>query len=334
MDPVSQSVVGAVFPQSVSNKKEIKKATLIGLLAGMAADLDIIIRSSSDPLLFIDYHRQFTHSLIFIPFGGLIVALLLWPFMRRKLKFKKIAFYSTLGYATHCILDSCTTYGTELLWPFSNERIAWNNISVVDPIFTIVVAIFVIVSFRKKSVNYARIGILFLVFYLLLGTYQRDRAEQYLLNISALRGHNPEQILVHPTIGNIVLWRSIYRNGDTFFVDGIRPAIFTNTKFYEGNLIKKFDLEKEFPNLESDSILYNDILRFKHFTNDYLVFYPPDKTGIADLRYSALPNEIKPLWGIETDLSKQDKHIKFINFRDLNSDKLKTFWLMLMGKNI
>ncbi len=37
-------------------------------------DMDVLIRSASDPLLAIEYHRHFTHALAFIPVGGLIAA--------------------------------------------------------------------------------------------------------------------------------------------------------------------------------------------------------------------------------------------------------------------
>jgi len=47
------------------------KACVIGALAGMAPDLDILIRSSSDPLLKLEFHRHFSHSLFFIPVGTL-----------------------------------------------------------------------------------------------------------------------------------------------------------------------------------------------------------------------------------------------------------------------
>jgi membrane-bound metal-dependent hydrolase YbcI (DUF457 family) len=74
MDPVSQGTVGAAFAQGVSNKRSIVKVSVVGFLAGLAPDLDVLIRSSTDPVLFLEYHRQFTHSLFFIPFGALLVA--------------------------------------------------------------------------------------------------------------------------------------------------------------------------------------------------------------------------------------------------------------------
>ena len=62
-----------------------------------------------------------------------------------------ILFLKTLGYSTHGLLDACTSYGTQLFWPFSNERISWNNISIVDPLFTIPVLILVVIAIRTKK---------------------------------------------------------------------------------------------------------------------------------------------------------------------------------------
>ena len=68
MDPLTQGTLGAALPQSLSQKQLAGSAGLLGFLAGMAPDLDVLIRSSSDPLLFLEYHRQFTHSLVFMDF--------------------------------------------------------------------------------------------------------------------------------------------------------------------------------------------------------------------------------------------------------------------------
>ena len=80
MDPLSQGALGASASQSFASEPgKQRSAMLVGLLAGMAPDLDIFIRSANDPLLFLDFHRQFTHSLFFIPVGALLCALILYP---------------------------------------------------------------------------------------------------------------------------------------------------------------------------------------------------------------------------------------------------------------
>lgn len=118
MDPLTQGLLGASLPQSVSKKHNVVVAGVLGLLAGMAPDLDVLIRSSTDPLLYLEFHRQFTHSLLFIPIGSLICALVLHPLIskRRGLSFKQSWLFCALGYGTHALLDSCTSYGTQLFW--------------------------------------------------------------------------------------------------------------------------------------------------------------------------------------------------------------------------
>ena len=51
MDPFTQGIVGVTASQSIS-QKALLVASLIGLLAGLAPDIDIFIRSDEDPLLF------------------------------------------------------------------------------------------------------------------------------------------------------------------------------------------------------------------------------------------------------------------------------------------
>ena len=97
MDPISQGTVGAAFAQSTANKKNIIKIGIIGFLAGLAPDLDVFIRSSTDPILSLEYHRQFTHSLFFIPFGALIVTLMIFPFFKKSLSLKTVYVASFFG---------------------------------------------------------------------------------------------------------------------------------------------------------------------------------------------------------------------------------------------
>ena len=127
MDPVSQGVFGAVFAQTRSQKKNLAKAAVVGALAGMAPDLDIALRSTNDPLFALEFHRHFTHALIFIPVGALICSLVFYRFFRKRLRFAEIYLFALFGYGSHGLLDACTTYGTMLLWPFSDMRVAWND---------------------------------------------------------------------------------------------------------------------------------------------------------------------------------------------------------------
>ena len=218
MDPLSQGTVGAAFAQSTGNKNNLFKIGVIGFLAGMAPDLDVLIQSSNDPILFLEYHRQFTHSLFFIPIGSLIVALFISPFMKSSMNFKTVYIASFLGYATHGLLDACTSYGTLLFWPFSNERITWNNISIVDPLFTIPALILVGTAIKTRKKIFSFFSIAWIIFYLSLGFVQYERALSGANELAKSRGHDAERLTLKPSFGNIILWKSIYQYQDVFYV--------------------------------------------------------------------------------------------------------------------
>ena len=164
MDPISQGTVGAVFAQTISSKKDIVKITVIGCLAGMAPDLDILIQSREDPILFLEYHRQFTHGL----------------------------------------LDACTSYGTQLFWPFSDERVSWNNVSIVDPLFTIPIGILIAISITKRNKKFSFLAIGWVIIYLLFGFFQYERAYSSAKDLANSRSHNADRLTLKPSFGNLV----------------------------------------------------------------------------------------------------------------------------------
>ena len=330
MDPISQGTVGAAFAQSTANKKNILSISLIGFLAGLAPDLDVLIRSSTDPILFLEYHRQFSHSLFFIPFGALIVAIFLYPLFRKSISFKTVYMASFLGYATHGLLDACTSYGTLLFWPFSNERVTWNNISIVDPLFTIPILILVgtAIKTRKRLFSYFAIG--WVAFYLSLGFVQYDRAFEAANKLALSRGHNPERLTLKPSFGNLILWKSIYQHEENFYVDAIRTV--QSSTWCSGESIRIFDYQLHLPNLEKDSQQRKDIERFRWFSQDYLGF-DEEKNLVTDVRYSMIPNQIAPMWGLVIDHQRGiNAHGIWWTGRGLGQGQLDLFKEMLSGK--
>ena len=331
MDPLSQGAVGTAFAQSTANKKNIFKISVIGFLAGLAPDLDILINSSTDPILFLEYHRQFTHSLFFIPFGSLIVALILFPFVKSSMSKKTVYYASLLGYATHGLLDACTSYGTQLFWPFSNERVTWNNISIVDPLFTIPVLILVVIAIKTKKKIFSFFSIGWVIFYLSLGFIQYERALLAAVELAQVRGHSPERLTLKPSFGNLILWKSIYQHKETFYVDAIRAA--QSSTWCAGESIRVFDYQYHLPNLEKESQQKKDIERFRWFSQDYLG-YDKERNIITDVRYSMIPNQIAPMWGLMIDEQRGvNDHAIWWTSRSLDQSQIDLFKSMLKGRN-
>lgn len=334
MDLLTQGLLGATMAQSGARQQETRIATGIGFFAGIAADMDILIQSENDPLLNIEFHRHFTHSLFFVPLGALIVALLLWPFLRKRLLFVRLYLFTLLGYCLSGVLDAFTSYGTHLLWPVNDERVAFNIISVLDPAFTLILLIAGVIAFRKYSHTAARVGLLLAAAYLSFGWVQLQRAETVAESLIADRGHRAEELLVKPTLANLVLWRSIYQFEGKLYVDAIRVGLFSEPRIYPGESIEKFVLERDLSALPVSSVLANDIARFNHFSAGLLAIRPEQPNVLVDVRYSNLPMTIAPLWGIEIDPEQPDQHAKYMLYRDSSSATREKFLKLLLGEHI
>ena len=326
MDPLSQAVFGASLSQSSTKEKNQQfSALIIGALSGMAPDLDIFIQSSNDPLLFLEYHRHFTHSLFFIPLGALLCALVFYPFIKKKLSFSKVYLFSLLGFATHGLLDACTSYGTQLFWPFSEQRIAWNIVSIIDPLFTLPVLILVSLAAYKRHALLARIAFVYAVVFLSLGLIQKDRAETALQDLAQYRGHTPERIAVKPSFANRHLWKLIYEYNGIYYVDAVK--LLNRGNIYKGEFIQKLNLQRDIPGFISGSQQAKDIERFRKFSNNFLALNPSNHNIIIDIRYSFIPNNIKMMWGIK--LNNPNEHVVFVTNSQPNKQIRKQFFDML-----
>lgn len=332
MDIITQGLLGAALAQTVSKNNDARIATAIGFAAGLLADADALIRSSSDPLLNIEFHRHFSHSLIFVPIGGLLAAIILWPFLRNRVPFMRLLLFALLGYAGSGLLDACTSYGTQLLWPFSDERVAWSIIAIVDPVFSLILIVSIGIGLKFRKPAATQIGLMLASIYLLFGFWQHHNAYDTAQTLAQQRGHQVDRMMVKPTMANLVLWRSIYQSGDHFYVDGIRLRFFNEDIIYPGGSSKRFIADRDMPDLAPDSALNHDINRFQFFSNDYVIIDPERNNVLVDLRYSMLPTGLSPLWGIDMNVETNDQHAAFINYRDSSAETRGQFINMLLGR--
>ncbi len=317
MDPISQAVVGGVLSQSFAKRETVRMAAFVGACSAVLADLDVAIRSADDPLLALVYHRHFTHALVFVPIGAVVGALLTYLMARRALSVKELLFFSFLGYLTAGPLDACTSYGTHLFWPFSLRRVAWDVISIVDPLFTGTLVVICLAAVRYRRPNLARLGVVFALSYLMFGYVQHQRAESAARDLVAERGHEVRRISVRPSLGNLFLWRIVYEHGQVYAVDAVNVGFFQTPRWYVGGELPEVHPKREFAHLPAGSTLRKDIDRFAFFSDDYLAFHPEHPEVLGDLRYAMLPNSTEPLWGIRINTTEPQRHVQHVVFRNL-----------------
>ncbi len=324
-------MVGATLSASFSSKDNTRSAVLIGFISALLADLDVLIRSSTDPILVLEYHRHFSHSLVFVPVGAFLGASLSLLYWRQTLSFSQRLKFAGLGYLTAAPLDACTSYGTHLLWPFSEYRSAWHVISIVDPVFTLSLLVLVLGCYTFRKSLLAKTALVFGLAYLCFGAYQRDQALAISMKLASERELEVLRYSTKPSLGNLFLWRSTLETKTNYWIDAIRVIPGRNSRVFKGGVLPKVNAETDFLNLDPNSTLKKDIERVAFFSDNYLAWHPSVPETLGDIRYAMLPNSLEPLWGIELERENPSKHVKMTHFRTSGSEKFKTLIDMIFG---
>ena len=139
------------------------------------------------------------------------------------------------------------------------------------------------------------------------------------------------KLVVKPTFGNILLWRSVYEFGGYFYVDAVRPA--PSPKIFTGAKIQKLDVARDFPWVDSSSQQATDIKRFQKISQNYLAKAPDNSQRIIDVRYALLPTEISPFFFIRIDRNaSSNSHVIFDTDRGANWTQFGRLLALIVSK--
>jgi inner membrane protein len=239
MDSLTQIVLGAAVGEAVCGKKIGNKAMLWGAIAGTIPDLDILANPWLDTVEELSWHRSLTHSLLFaILASPLFAALLRRIYPNSAARFKDWYWLFFLGFVTHALLDCCTTWGTQLFWPFSREGIAFYNVFVIDPSYTLPFMALLIWAATKAKYDPLRqrlntLGLVISTGYLAFTFLAKHSANQVFEESLAQQGIAYNDYISKPTPFNAILWavtvktESGYYNGFYSLLDSNKNIDFT-----------------------------------------------------------------------------------------------------------
>ena len=330
MDVLSHALLGAACGYA-ADRGRTRASMLAGAAAALVPDLDVFIASDADPLLSLEFHRQFTHSIFFAPVAAAAVAAVLFLLFKKRIPFLALFIAAVAGHVSHIVLDACTSFGTQLLWPLTDRRYAASVVAVVDPIVTAILLVGVIQAFRRRSARAAGIAVALAIGYLGFGWLQRERAESVIERTAAARGHAAERYEVKPTLGNLLLWRCVYVVGKDYVVDAVRVGLFKAPILYPGGAAKRIAPIDLVPPLTLNSVQAKDVVRFAQVSDGWLARHPSRPNIIGDIRYSMLPNDTRPLWAIEIFPEREEHHVAFHTYREWSAQNRSRFLAMLRG---
>lgn len=333
MDSLTQGLLGAAAAQAVLSDRLGKRTWLYGAVGGMAADLDIFIRSGTDPLVGLTYHRHFTHSLLFIPFGGLLAALP-WILRGRYAADRRaIVMATTIGYATHALLDLFTTYGTQLWWPLSNMRAALNGVSIVDLLFSVPLAWGVIRAARHIRPRPARIALAWCVLYLGFGMVQHARAVSGARALAQSRGHAVSRIDAFPNALCNFVWRTAYVSGDVVYVDQARTPWWSGTRMRAGGSTALVTAEDLSPVVAQAPDLREAFDVWTWFTDGWTGRSAAKPYTFTDLRYGLELAATESMWSLTLDPDARAPD-RVLHGREMARDpqrRLSKLWRIVLG---
>jgi inner membrane protein len=197
-----------------------------------------------------------------------------------------------LALTTHWLLDCFTAYGTQIFQPFSDYRVAFDNIAVVDPLYTIPFLICLIIASKLKRNTRGRnianwLGIGISSTYMLLTLFNKMHIDSVFEKAMANRNISIERYRTTPTIFNNLLWVCTAEGANEFY-SGQYSIFDSDPNLHYLSVIPKQDSIHQ---LLKDEPEYQTL---QWFSNDYLVAFPTDSViYLCDLRFGGMGDTIR-----------------------------------------
>ncbi len=288
MDSLTQIVLGAAVGNAVLGKKIGNKALLYGAIAGTIPDLDVIFGKFTDTITAIEWHRGFSHSILFCflmsPIFGWLVNKLEKKLNLGWQSWAKLFFW---GLFTHPLLDAFTTWGTQLFWPF-DFNVAFNTIFVIDPLYTVPFLVFTILSMcygrnSKKRRRFNNLGLIissaYLVCTVVIKCIVTHKFE------AALKDQNNtySQISTRPSPMNIILWNANIETKNSYLI--------SDYSFFD---TKPITFVKHLKNrkVSTEIIKYPNVQRLINISEGWYILEQKNNAWyFNDLRFGLLPKK-------------------------------------------
>jgi inner membrane protein len=196
---------------------------LWGAIAGTIPDLDVLNKIFFDSVTSNEMHRGFSHSIIFSILLAPIFGWIVFRFYKSKkatwIEWTKLMFWCLF---THPLLDMHTSWGTQLLWPL-DYKFSYNNIFVIDPLYTVPFLTFLIFAMLQKRGSVKRkrfnkMGLYVSSVYMLLTIMFKGIT--YFVFRNSLEDQRIEYVAMEtkPTPLNSILWTANVETKESFLI--------------------------------------------------------------------------------------------------------------------
>jgi len=310
MDSITQAALGAAIGEATLGKHIGNKGAVLGAIVATIPDLDVALYLFYDKFEMLSIHRGFSHSIVFSIIGAFLIAYVLQRIKWTKIvSYQRLWIFTWLALFTHMLLDTFTAYGTQLFLPFSDWRVGFDSINVVDPVYTVplltglICSLFVFNNKPSRAV-YNSIGIVISTLYLLGTLGVKNHVEEHFKAELAEQSISYHSLLIMPVGIANVNWYGVaktseglymhkysilnddqvpfeYFPSNDYLLEGVNPTLVDRMKWFAKGFytVEKDDDQFRFYNLQVDmrGIVKNDGMKAP--TAGYFVIIPKENGG-------------------------------------------------------
>ncbi|MDN6280602.1 MAG: metal-dependent hydrolase [Psychroflexus sp.] len=330
MDSLTQIVLGAAVGEAVAGRQLGNRAMLYGAIAGTIPDLDVAASFFTDTVTSLEVHRGFSHSILF---SILFAPIFGWLFslFEKHASWKKLSWLFFWGFLTHPLLDAHTTWGTQLFWPF-DLRIAYKNIFVIDPLYTIPFILFLIMAMRQKRGSQKRrklnnLGLIISSSYLVVTLILKGVTYTQFQKALEEQGIDYVEMQTKPGAFNSIMWTANVKTKEAYLIG--------HYSFFDTKPI-------EFESYSKNHALIGELIEhpkmqrmIKISQNWFTISQEDDKLYFNDLRFGLMslePDADKFVFSYE--IQQEDDRIHFIERKKNPEDGKKLIgelWTRIKG---
>jgi membrane-bound metal-dependent hydrolase YbcI (DUF457 family) len=199
MDTVTHGLTGWLIARALPSDAHRKEATVAVVIGSVLPDADNVA-SLLGSELYLRLHRGISHSLAGMAVTSILVALLLYRFGKWK-DLKKLYLLVLLGHLSHIALDLLNAYGTQIFQPFSDARLSFDLLFIIDLAFTGIIVLGLLLSRYRPS--RARAALAVLAAYVGFAAFLHVRAEDAVREAAVRHGVPVISSWALPRLGEI-----------------------------------------------------------------------------------------------------------------------------------
>lgn len=227
MDTLTHALSGALLARATWRKGHqlsLRHRTQVGFLTAACPDIDYILRLITDNfLVYLNYHRGITHSILMLPLWALILSLVFSRLLKPSPDWRSLYLICCLGLGIHIAGDVITSYGTMIFSPFTDWRASLDTTFIIDPFFSAIIIISLIGSFAYKNKKIIALGgLVVLTAYLGMQSWAHHRAIQIGQQASQTHSWRETTVSALPQPLSPFHWRVIVEHKEHYHVALLR----------------------------------------------------------------------------------------------------------------